>query len=204
MATKKRPINQLTRALTKREVTLYAVYLLGGAQRVVDTEDVAIKAAELLPGAFSWRKHPAQINLELVRSVLKDSKKQQFGQLLHGTGAAGWRLSDAGATWAVQLEKDVRAGRAIVDGPAEPWAGSSDARRADREVRRAKSGLAWELWTNGEQITSSAALQLFRIDDYSNGTMRDIKVARLRALVAEDQEATKLVEIAAKIARGEE
>lgn len=204
MATKKVGNKSLTRTLTKREITLYAVYLLGGERRAIDTEDVAIKAAELLPGAFSWRKYPNQINLELVRSVLKDSKKQQFGRLLHGTGTEGWRLSDAGVNWAAQLKKDMRAGRAITDGPAARWAGSSDARRADREVRRAKSVEAWEQWKSGKAVTRKAALQLFRIDDYSDSKMRDVKVARLRALVTDDREAIQLVELAAKIVLAKE
>jgi hypothetical protein len=204
MATKTLPEQRLTRVLTKREVTLYAVHLLGGWERPVDTEDIAIKVAELLPGAFSWRKYPHQINLELVRSILKDSKKPQFGRLLLGTGAEGWRLSDAGVIWAAQLEKDVEAGLAINQGQAEPWAGSSDARRVDREVGRAKSSLAWQQWRSGEQISLQAVMQLFRIDDYSDAKMRDIKVARLRRLVAADQEASQLVDIAAKLALGKE
>jgi hypothetical protein len=201
MTTKKDTTKTLTKSLTKREVTLFAVYLLGGGQRAVDTEDVAVKAAELLPGAFAWRKYPDQINLELVRAVLSDSKKLQFGQLLHGTGTEGWRLSDAGVRWAVQTQRAMRAG-SVKTGSAERWAGSSDARRADREVRRVKSGQAWEQWKSGEGITAKAALQLFRIDDYADAQMRDIKIARLRELVTEDQEAAKFVEIAAKIALG--
>lgn len=204
MATKKTVPKRLTRVLTKREATLFAVHLLGGGQRTVDTEDVAIKAAELLPRAFAWRKYPAQINLELVRAVLSDSKKPQFGSLLHGTGTEGWRLSDAGVIWAAQLEKDLKAGVVTNQGKTDPWAGSSDARRADREISRAKSSLAWQQWQSGQTISARAAMELFRIDDYSDAKMSDIKVARLRGLVAEDQEAAQLVELAAKIALGKE
>jgi hypothetical protein len=200
MATQKTPEKYLTRSLTKREVAVYAVHLLGGAERPVDTEDVAVKVAELLPGAFSWRKYPDQINLEIVRAVLSDSKKRQFGALLHGTGSEGWRLSDAGVTWAAQLEKEIRAGLVVNQGQAEPWAGSSDARRADREIDRTRASLAWQQWKSGEEVTTHAALQLFRIDDYADAKMKDIKVARLRRLVATDAEASQLVELAAKLA----
>jgi hypothetical protein len=188
----------LTKPLTKREVTVLAVHLLGGGERSVDTEDIAIKAAELLPGAFSWRKYPEQINLELVRAVLSDSKKPHFGSLLHGSGTEGWRLSDAGVVWAGQLDARVRAG-AMAQRKAAPWAGSSDARRVDREVDRVKASLAWQEWKTDGKVSRQAALQLFRIDDYADATMRDIKVARLRRLVAADVEASELIETASKL-----
>ena len=194
----------LTKPLTKREVTVLAVHLLGGGERFVDTEDVAVKVAELLPGAFSWRKYPEQINLELVRAVLSDSKKPQFGSLLHGSGTEGWRLSDAGVVWAGRLDTRVRAGTNVDQGQAEPWAGSSDARRVDREVNRAKASLAWQQWKADGKVSRQAALQLFRIDDYSDAKMRDIKVARLRRLVAADAEASELIELASKLAVVEE
>jgi hypothetical protein len=194
VATKNQRQKILTKALTKRQVAAYAVFLLGGAERAVDTEDIAVRAAELLPGAFSWRKYPEQINLELVRAVLSDSKKPQFGGLLHGTGSEGWRLSNAGVVWATEIEKQVRSGRKIDQGQTEPWAGSSDARRATREVERVKTSLAWQQWKGGLQVTAAAAMQLFRIDDYSDGRMRDIKVARMRRLVSQDPDATNLIE----------
>lgn len=199
VATKNTSQKSLTKALTKREVATYAVFLLGGAERTVDTEDIAVKSAELLPKAFAWRKYPNQINLELVRAVLSDSKKKQYGVLLHGTGTEGWRLSNAGVVWASDIEKQIHDGLVIDQGQTEPWAGSSDARRASREIDRTKASLAWKLWKSGEDVSLIAAVQLFRIDDYSDAKMRDIKVGRLRRLVSQDQEATTLVELAANL-----
>ena len=45
------------------------MYLLGGETRRVDTEDIAVKANELAPGRFAWKKYPDQINLEAHSSV---------------------------------------------------------------------------------------------------------------------------------------
>ena len=52
------------------KIVVLAAYLAGGAQRLVDTEDIAIKANDLAPGRFSWRKYPDQINIESVRKRL--------------------------------------------------------------------------------------------------------------------------------------
>jgi len=90
----------LTRQLTQREIVTLAVYLLGGDQHAVDTEDAAIKTHELAPGRFAWRKYPEQINLELVRVYLSDAKKPEKGDLLVGSGRTGWSLTKAGLNWA--------------------------------------------------------------------------------------------------------
>ena len=106
-------------------------------------------------------------------------------------------MSDAGVVWAAELEKQVKKGLVIDQGQAQPWAGSSDARRADREVERARASLAWQQWKTVGEVSVRAAMQLFRIDDYADARMRDLKVARLRRLVGEDNELSQLVEIAA-------
>jgi hypothetical protein len=194
VATKKVNINDLTQIrLSKRELAVIAVFLLGGDKRFVDTEDIAVRASKIAPRAFAWRKYPKQINLELVRAVLSDGKKKQFGALLHGTGTKGWRLSDAGVTWAEGR------GRALLGkGPLDiaPWAGSSDARRSDRELHRVRASAAWAQWLAGDTVAPDAVKQLFRIDDYATAPMRDQKVARLRSAIAGDEEAERFLEAA--------
>src|SRR5689334_18326851 len=70
----KTPEKSLTK-LSQAEIVSLAVYRLGGAQRAVDTEDVAVEAHRIAPGRFSWKKYPDQINLELIRVFLSDAKK---------------------------------------------------------------------------------------------------------------------------------
>ena len=62
----KKPAKRFTGGPSQAEMVTLAVYRLGGAQRAVDTEDVAVEAHKLAPGRFSWRKYPDQINLELI------------------------------------------------------------------------------------------------------------------------------------------
>src|SRR5688572_29822333 len=85
------------RGLANHQIVTVAVYLLGGEVGPVDTEDIAVKASELAPGRFSWRKYPAQINLELIRVYLSDAKKPDKGGYLIGSGSAGWQLTQDGA-----------------------------------------------------------------------------------------------------------
>ena len=61
--------------LTNQNIVVLAVYAIGGADRYVDTEDIAIEAAKLAPGRFSWRKYKDQINIDTVRKRLDLAKK---------------------------------------------------------------------------------------------------------------------------------
>src|SRR5258708_38138453 len=90
------------------DIVTLAVFLSGGDQHVVDTEDVAIEAHKLAPGIFCWRKYPEQINLELVRVVLSNHKKVGNGALLTGSGKDGWMLSRVGLTWARRNSKKLQ------------------------------------------------------------------------------------------------
>ena len=79
----------MTKKLSQNEIVTLALFHLGGETRFVDTEDIAIKAHDLAPGQFTWRKYPEQINLELVRVSLSDAKKPENGILVSGSGTKG-------------------------------------------------------------------------------------------------------------------
>ena len=42
--------------LSNHEIVTLALYLLGGDTQYVDTEDIAVKANEVAPGRFTWRR----------------------------------------------------------------------------------------------------------------------------------------------------
>ena len=95
---KKKLEKRLTDSTSQAEVVTLALYRLGGGQKNIDTEDVAVEAHELAPGRFSWKKYPDQINLELIRVFLSDAKIKNG--LVMGSRRTGWRLTHEGLRWA--------------------------------------------------------------------------------------------------------
>lgn len=176
----------MTSTTSHVELVVFAVYLCGGHTRAVDTEDAAVKAHELAPDRFSWRKYPAQINLELVRVSLSDAKKKDKGALLAGSGKTGWTLTPDGLRWARGAERkllraDLRRAR------EEGRGGSIGEQRWRRERDRILSTRAWASWsTNSDDVSSRDAAEVYRIDSYAVGRMRSLKITRLKQLFTED------------------
>ena len=165
---------------------MLAVHLLGGASKPVDTEDVAVKAHELAPGRLTWRKYPDQINLELARVFLSDAKKKEIGYL-SGTGRTGWRLTKKGMEWARAVEQELP-GMELARARQDSRTKSLDENRWRRERSRILGTQAWIRWQEQFTPTSRQAEEVFRIDSYVDGAMREMKVTRLMDLFSDDQE----------------
>jgi hypothetical protein len=170
------------------EVVLLATYMLGGAQKAIDTEDIAIKAHRLAPGRFSWRKHPDQINLELVRVNLSNAKKSENGKFLIGSGRTGWRFTQRGLKWAQRAMPNLKKMRTDIT-REQSRSGSIDEQRWRRERSRITATRAWSMWLEGARDISEAdAKAIFRIDSYAKGDLLETKITRVRSLFLEDEE----------------
>jgi hypothetical protein len=98
--TKSAPRKRPKDSFANHEVVVLAAYLVGAQKSVADTEDIAVKANELAPGRFSWRKYKDQINIDTVRKRLWDATKLDKGAYLIGSEKTGWRLTKAGFDFA--------------------------------------------------------------------------------------------------------
>jgi hypothetical protein len=169
-------------ALTSPEVIVLAAYVLGGERQPIDTEDLAIKAHELAPGRFSWRKYPEQINLELVRVYASDAKKEAHGVLLRGSGNEGWMLTPAGVTWAEE-HIDCMAGLRVA---------RDRNRKGDRVLKAERTRLlASDAFRKlqvdpGATITVREAETFFRLDPYTTGSKREERVLRVLNAFSDD------------------
>jgi len=193
----------LTSSVSQSEIVTFAVYLLGGDQKFIDTEDVAVKAHEIAPGRFVWRKYPDQINLELVRVYLSDAKKPDKGEHLSGSGRKGWSLTSKGRQWIEAnlnlLERDLSLGDGI------SRAGSVDAVRLDRESKRLQATDAWRLWNvDNKTVTAAQAKQVFRIDSYTKPNMLSLKIDRLLNLFSDNKEITEFLSEMSQLLRRSE
>jgi hypothetical protein len=199
---KKIPHKKLTKEPSQAEVVTFALYRLGGAQKAIDTEDIAIEAHRLAPGRFSWRRYPDQINLELIRVYLSDAKLKH--ELLLGSGKTGWRLTQHGLNWSKSAEGQIspqQSGRTR----AQSRSGSIEEQRWRRERARILGTRAWQLWNSGQQtIPLAEAKEVFRVDSYARGDLLEAKLTRLSGLFADDKELKSFLENLTDLLRTEQ
>jgi len=190
--------NSLTSMVTRLDLVVLTVHILGGDSRAVDTEDVGIKIHELAPGMFAWRKYPEQINLELVRVTLSDAKKSKYGALLTGSGRAGWRLSPAGISWVASHGHKLAEGSLCWDS-ARRTAGSVDTVRKAQELKRLKGSEAWRKWSEDVTVSLAEAHWLFRIDSFTSEAQKTRKIVRIMSLFADDKEVSEFLSYASDV-----
>jgi len=86
--------------LSNLQIVTLAISDLGGTTQAVDIEDIAIRAYELAPKKFSWRKYSERIDLRVVQYALKDAASNRKGEpLLIGSIKHGYMLTTAGLEW---------------------------------------------------------------------------------------------------------
>lgn len=187
-------------AISKPELVTLALGELGAGERPVDTEDVAVKAHELAPTAFAWRRFPEHINLELVRVALVDASRPKPVPLAQGKGRGGWLLTDQGVTWyaankdrlLAALKRPTESGAVKVKQP--------ETQHRERERIRVARTDAWRHWVADDPVTSQQASAVFRVDQYTSPHNRLTKVRGMRLLFEGDQELESFLEEMANLA----
>lgn len=180
-----------TKPLSNHEVVTLAVYALGGESKPVDTEDIAVKANEMAPGRFSWRKYPGQINLETVRVYLSDAKKPTKGSYVMGKGSGGWMLTQEGLAFAKGRFGDIAdadLSRAPLSQKERAWLRSERARMLADPVTAKFRSLGFD------GVNAEEAEALFRVDEYVRGQARERKIVRLLNSFRDDPELANILE----------
>jgi hypothetical protein len=112
-----------------------------------------MKAAELSPRRFCWRKYPDQINLESVRISLKSELGSRKKRVL-GSIRNGWMLTPEGLSWCLATASN-RNNQALVD-------------ELHREIDRVKRTAAFSKTINGrvEEVSTLEVEALLRVNNY--------------------------------------
>ena len=131
-------------------------------------------------------------NLELIRVFLSDAKMKN--KLVIGSRRTGWRLTQDGLRWAETAakalgESDLSRSR------AQSRSGGPEEQRRHRERDRLLKSAAWRMWKSGNQdIPVTEAKQVFRLDSYARGDLREAKITRLRDMFSDDPELTPFLD----------
>jgi hypothetical protein len=179
-------------ALSNHQIVTLAVYLLGGDSHYIDTEDVAVKANEIAPNRFVWRKYPEQINIENVRTFLSDAKKEKNGGLLTGSGKKGWLLTEQG----IQFAKTEVSKLSAVDLTRDRLTTRDRQFRKNERVRLLSSRAYQKCREQGvDAVTIEEIRVFFRLGDYVSDEAGKLKVSRALNLFGEDPELGQMVKV---------
>ena len=156
--------------LSNTEIVVIAAFRVGAAVQHVDTEDIAVKANEIGPGQFTWKKYPDQINIDTVSKRLWDGRARGY---LVGSERDGWLLTEKGSAIARKYRRSLKVGRAIrLSLNERKWRRMEKARLLATEAHlKFKSG-------EMSSITSREAEGFFRIDAYVSKSARENKILR--------------------------
>lgn len=169
--------------LANHEIVVIAAFLAGAETQRTDTEDIAVKANEIAPKRFTWRKYPSQINIEAVRKRLWDACKPEKGGYLVGSERKGWLLTEAGAAFARKCSRSLQI--------ADKKRTSLDERRWLRTERvRLLASETYTKFKSGQlsAISAREAKGFFRIDEYVSEEGERNKVLRLLNAFGEDRD----------------
>ena len=159
-------------SLNRVDIVVAALCECGGAAKAVDTEDIAMRAAKLSPGTFSWKKYPQQINLESVAAFIRDAKKEKFGFLVIGSHRSGWRLSEKGVRLAHSVLEELNRTEFEVRAKTR---GSSSELKAIAEIERVKSSTAYAQWKNETKVELKEIKALLKVTPYTSTQIFEIK-----------------------------
>lgn len=177
------------------ELATAACFLEGGATKLVHTEDLAVRAFELAPQRFCWRKYPERIDLDIARVSLTDAAKAKNGALVQGSKDSGWSLTRAGIEWVEQARQRLPTlfrGEVILD----PDRRSAQAVAADREAERLRQSDAYQKWQSGRlgDLTVYDFFKATRTSEYLPTAQMSLRHTQIVQLVAGDDQLVRFVD----------
>lgn len=110
----------MTQELSNNDIVIYAIFKLGGIEKKIHTEDIAMECFELSPEKFSWTqskyfkrfpdKEIARVTLKNLKHVKDEEVKLvdgRSGASAIGKEADGWRLTPDGVKWILNNQKRI-------------------------------------------------------------------------------------------------
>ena len=131
-----------------QDVFIWAMYLLGGADKDVDVEEVYLKSFELAPARLGWRTQPTIPDYKKTSKALQSVEASTHVGLVHKVGRYTRRLTADGAAWVERYKDILESTYSSVE--HVPLARNSQNERLRRALR---SSRAFEEWAKGQPFS---------------------------------------------------
>lgn len=130
-----------------QDAFLWALHLLGGADRAVDVEEIFLKAFDIAPSRLGWRTRPDLPDYKKAAKALQSVEAKTHVGLVHHVDKYRRRLTSEGVAWIGTNEPRLREtfGGAV----AVPAAATNAHERLRRSVRASR---AFRNWCEGEPV----------------------------------------------------
>jgi len=178
--------------ISSKDITLYALYLLGGWQKRVHTEDIALKCFKLAPSLFSWVKYPEYPDIQPVRFALEKSKDLVLGESERSQkkdSIGGWMLKDNGVDW---INANISRIEASL-GKHKPTGNRLD---SDRKIKALLKSEAYQKYLTKKEQAKIAFPEFTESLICTVNTQREVIVDRIESLlsIAEESNIEKVSE----------
>ena len=160
-------------------VVLLAVFLLGGDKMPIDIEDIAVKAFELAPARFCWKKYPDRIDIRIVTYAMKDAMRLSprvfIGSLKHG-----YMVTIEG----IALLQQLHIINSQIEIAKDNRADTAEAIRSIELDRLLRSSAFHKFQSElTDTITKQDFYEFARINDYFPAHIRDLRFEQLKRTI---------------------
>ena len=133
-----------------QDVFVWALYLLGGADRDIDVEAVYLRSFDLAPARLGWRTHPDLPDYKKTSKALQAVEAKTHVGLVQKSGPYARRLTAQGVRW---VERHRGLLESTYSGGAPVAAASTN--EHERRRRALKSSASFASWQAGEPFDVS-------------------------------------------------
>lgn len=128
-----------------QDVFIWALYLLGGADKDVDVEEIYVKCFELAPARLGWRTKPEIPDYKKTSKALQSVEATTHIGLIHRPHKYARRLTPDGINWIKSFENQLTQTYS-----GKPVAASASHNQYERVRRLIKDSIVWDSFINGK------------------------------------------------------
>lgn len=134
------------KTVTNSDLCVYAMYLVGAAERPVDVEEVHFKLFELAPKKFGCRTRPEIPQMRNTHTAFGHMEKSVYPDFVIKASSTTRMLSAMGLQWVLQnLDSFDGIGAEVSVLPPK-------SRDSSRMVNGIRHSDAWNFWKSGEEV----------------------------------------------------